>query len=146
MMTYDGSSFNGAKVALFIGDQLLITLRDDFAHIPYPNTWDFPGGGREADETPMQTVLRETQEEVGLVVPPEAFVWQREYEADGGPGMSWFFVARLPAGAEAGIVFGDEGQGWKLVPLEAFLEMDDAVPSFAGRLRDWMATGGRNRL
>jgi len=64
--------FNGAKVALFIGDRLLITLRDDRPDIPFPNMWDFPGGGREGEETPFETMARETFEEVALVVPRDA--------------------------------------------------------------------------
>ena len=43
--------FRGAKLALFVGDDLAVILRDDIPHIPFPNCWDFPGGGREGDET-----------------------------------------------------------------------------------------------
>jgi len=50
--------FIGSKLALMIGDRILVILRDDFAHITFPNVWDFPGGGREAGETPLQTMHR----------------------------------------------------------------------------------------
>lgn len=30
--------------------------------------WDIPGGHREADETPLMTILRETEEETGLAL------------------------------------------------------------------------------
>ncbi|MEY1557361.1 NUDIX hydrolase [Yoonia sp. R2331] len=136
--------FSGSKVALFLGDQLLITLRDDFDHIPFPNLWDFPGGARDNDETPFQTLAREVMEEVGLVLPREAILWESAFPAANNPDARiWFFVAQMPAGTEADIVFGDEGQGWKLVSLADFLEMKQVVPTFAGRLRVWMAeTGG----
>ncbi len=136
--------FSGSKVALFLGDQLLITLRDDYDHIPFPNVWDFPGGARDDDETPFETLAREVMEEVGLVLPRDALLWERQFPAAGNPDAKiWFFVAQMPAGTEDDIVFGDEGQGWKLVSLAAFMAMDQVVPTFAGRLTEWMAeTGG----
>jgi len=47
----------------------------------------------------------------------------------------------MPAGTETDIVFGDEGQEWRLMDLEAFLAFDRVVPAFAPRLRDWLAAG-----
>ena len=46
-------SFIGAKLALFIGADLLTILRDDRPDIPFPGHWDFPGGGREGGESPQ---------------------------------------------------------------------------------------------
>jgi len=122
-------------------------LRDDFVHIPHPNVWDFPGGGREAGETPVQTMHREVMEEVGLVIPDAAIVWQRPYPSNtDATKTSWFFVAMMPVGFEDGIVFGDEGQGWQLMSLDAFFALTDVVPSFPPRLRDWLADGGEELL
>ena len=130
--------FSGCKVALFIGDKLLITLRDDVPSIPYPNVWDLPGGGREGDETPDQTLAREVMEKVGLTIPVEAFQWKSRYRAAfRGNGYVWFNVARMPAGTERSIVFGDEGQRWDLVTLDAFLSLEEVVGSFAGRIADF---------
>ena len=56
-------SFSGAKLALFLGADLLVIKRDDRPDIPYPGYWDLPGGGREGDETPQACALRETYEE-----------------------------------------------------------------------------------
>ncbi|KAH8750214.1 NUDIX hydrolase domain-like protein [Diaporthe sp. PMI_573] len=33
-----------------------------------PDTWSFPGGGADEDETPEETIMREMEEEVGLKV------------------------------------------------------------------------------
>lgn len=141
------NEYIGAKVALFIGDKLLITLRDDFAHIPFPNVWDLPGGGREGCEAPIETLNREVMEEVGLTIPPEAIVFERAYPASTDPDrQNWFFVAMMDAGSDADIVFGDEGQCWKLVGLAEFLAMDRVVPTFAPRVRDWLREGGEERL
>lgn len=136
--------FVGAKVALFVGDRLLITLRDDFEGLPYPGLWDFPGGGREGDETPEQTLLREVKEEVGLTVPEAALMWKRQYPAQylDGKAKVWFFVAQVPTEMASQVVFGDEGQGWAFVSLQGFLGLDQVVPSYAARVQDWLdATG-----
>lgn len=131
--------FDGAKVALFVGDNLLTILRDDRPDIPFPNMWDFPGGGREGDETPFQTMARETLEEVALAIPEKAVIWRWAYRpADPAQQVRWFFVARLPAFAEAQITLGDEGQTWRLVRPETYLQMDRTIPSQVSRLQDWM--------
>ena len=36
------------------------------------------------------------------------------------------------------IIFGDEGQGYKLMPIEEFLKSKQAVPQLQGRLRDYL--------
>lgn len=135
----DHLPFTGAKAAILIGGRLLITLRDDRPDIPYPNLWDLPGGGREGDETPEQTLFREVREEVGLVLDPSAVIWKRAFPSDqGGATIGWFFVIRLPPDAMQDIVFGDEGQGWALEPPATFLARRDAVPFLQVRLSVWM--------
>lgn len=133
--------FNGAKVALFVGELMLITLRDDRPDIPFPSMWDFPGGGREEDEMPFETMARETLEEVSLVVPRRAVIWEKLYMwSSTAREPSWFFVARLPATVEAQIALGDEGQAWKLVPPEAYLTMPNTIPNLVSRLKDWLGS------
>ena len=132
-------NFLGAKGALFIGDQLLVTLRDDFDWIPWPGYWDFVGGEREPGETPRETLTREAREEVGLDLGAAEWLWDSAYPSATQPGrVISFHVLRLPATAEQDIVFGDEGQGWRLVPPEEFLSMPKAVPSLQERLKVWL--------
>ena len=52
----------------------------------------------------------------------------------------------MPTGFEKEIVFGDEGQGWQLMTLDAFFALTRVVPSFPPRLRDWLADGGEELL
>jgi len=53
---------------IFVNDkrQVLLFLRDNRPDIPYPNTWDIPGGHVEDGETPEQCIAREMQEEIGI--------------------------------------------------------------------------------
>ena len=46
--------------------QVLLLLRDNIPGIPFPNTWDLPGGHVEAGETPRECICREIKEEMGL--------------------------------------------------------------------------------
>ena len=129
--------FMGAKLALFLGSDLLVILRDDIPDIPYPGHWDLPGGGREGVETPQQCALRETHEEVGLNVRPQQLVWARQYTRP--HGKVWFFAAHLPAETTARIIFGSEGQEWRLMDPAAYIAHPLAVPHFARQLKIYMA-------
>ena len=100
--------------------------------------WDLPGGGREGRETPDQTMIRETREEVGLDLTGVPVLWRREFPSVHQPGQRvWFHVLRLPAAAEDDIRFGDEGQGWRLIRPEAYRRLPDAVPYLRQRFFQW---------
>ena len=126
-------SFEGAKLALYLGDKLAVILRDDTPGLLFADYWDLPGGGREGDETPLVCALRECREELGIVVSPAAVVWQRAFKEN--QAIKWFFVARLPETAVAEVVLGDEGQRWTLMSDVDFLNHPKAVPDFQDRLR-----------
>jgi 8-oxo-dGTP diphosphatase len=135
--------FHGAKAAVFIGERLLTLLRDDRPDIPFPAHWDFPGGGREGEETGFETLAREMREEVGLDAHAAERLSERLMPAMHLPdALIWFYVLRLPEEAVADIVFGDEGQGWALLDPAAFMALPNAVPSLVARLRLWMAETG----
>ena len=121
---------------MFLGQDLLVIQRDDKPDIPYPGHWDLPGGGRENGESPAACALRETKEEVGLSLPPEALIWSRSYQRP--RGQVWFFAAHLPAAAARQVRLGDEGQRWALMAPEAYCADPLAVPHFAERLREYL--------
>lgn len=133
-------TFTGAKLALFLGHDLLVILRDDKVDIPFPGHWDLPGGGREGDETPMDCVLRETYEEVGLVLSKQDLVWAREYSRT--DGQMWFFVTHQSASLADNIRFGSEGQCWKLMSPAEYCGHPLAVPHFTLQLSDYFADTG----
>ena len=112
----DEPDFHGAKVALFIEDQLLVYRRDDRPDIPFPDMLDLPGGGREQGESGAQCVAR------------------------GSGAVALFFVCHLPRSVLPGVVFGDEGQGWQIMPVAEFLASDRAVPHLQVRLQEYIKT------
>jgi 8-oxo-dGTP diphosphatase len=125
--------FVGAKLALFLGDHLAVILRDDRPDIPWPGRLDLPGGGRDGDESPHDCVLRETREELGLVLDISQLRWGQRFI--GGAGPVWFFAAHLDAGRAQDVIFGDEGQGWRMMAPAAYLADPLAIPHFQDRLR-----------
>lgn len=133
-------AFAGAKIALVAGGRVLTHLRDDFPDLPFPGFWDFPGGGREGDETPEDCALRELHEEYGLILPEHRLIWRRDYRAHHAPDMQVaFFGGRITPAEIAAIVFGDEGQRWEMMEIATFLAHDRAVPYLQTRLRDFLA-------
>ncbi len=123
-MELEISDFTGSKIALICGDKVLTILRDDKDDIPCPNMWELPGGGREGDESPFECVAREVYEELGIHLNED---WQ-----------SVFMVGQLRQEQFDNITFGDEGQAYKLMPIEEFLKSKQAVPQLQGRLRDYL--------
>ena len=138
-MEIEISDFTGCKIALFCGDKLLTILRDDKSNIPYPNTWELPGGGREGDESPFECVAREVYEELGFRLTEDCLLWSKVYPSMLFEGKeSIFLVGKLRQEQFDSIVFGDEGQGYKLMSIEEFLSSDKVVPQLQDRVRDYL--------
>ena len=59
----------GASI-IFVNDkkQILLFLRDNIPDIPFPNTWDVPGGHIEKFENPEKCIVREMREEMNLTL------------------------------------------------------------------------------
>lgn len=129
--------FSGAKLALFIGKDLLVIRRDDRPDIPWPDHWDLPGGGREGDETPIDCALRETFEEVGLRLSEADIVWSVSYPRP--RGTVWFFVSHQPSTVGDDVRFGNEGRCWRLMPPEEYCAHPKAVPHFTEQLKRYMS-------
>lgn len=126
----EGQDFNGAKLFLRNGARMLTCLRDDDPSIPFPGYWDLPGGGRDGSETPVGCACRELAEEFGLHLPPDRLTG-RAFPSQQQPGaISWLFSGSLTGAEIAAIRFGDEGQGWRMMPIAEFLRHPRAVPHF----------------
>ncbi len=134
-MTWDGTPFTGAKLAAFLGDDILVYRRDDRDDIPFPGLLDLPGGGREGDESPAACVLRELAEEFGLTLPASRLHYARAYRLGDDLTTAHFFAAYITEDEVAAVRFGDEGQDWAMMAAADFVADADGVP----RLRDWLA-------
>ena len=49
-------------------------------------------------------------------------------------------VANIDESDIKNIVFGDEGQGWKLIGIEEFMRDDTVVEPLKGRLSDYLSS------
>jgi 8-oxo-dGTP diphosphatase len=128
--------FGGCKAAFLNGDRVLCYLRDDFVGLPFAGHWDLPGGGREGDETPEDCLLRELEEEFGLKFGVDRLVWKRPYHWWHKPEVRvWFFGGWITEAEIAAIQFGDEGQYWEMMPVDAFIAHEKAVPDLQQRLK-----------
>ena len=126
--------FTGAKAAFFCGSAVLVYLRDEKPGLRWPGLWDVPGGGREGAESPEDCLLRELWEEFGLDLSPDRLVWRRVFPSMVAKGReSVFFGGWLSVDEVARVRFGDEGQGWELMPVEGFLGHKLGVPEMQRR-------------
>lgn len=128
--------FSGAKLMVFAGPDVIVLRRDRKPGIPWPGYLDFPGGERDGSETPEACAIRETCEELGLTVSEDQL--RGAHLRDDAGKVSWFFAVHLPAEIVEDVVFGDEGEGWYVMPPEAFIAAEDAIPHFRDILRDYL--------
>lgn len=131
--------FTACKLAYILDNKLLVYLRDDFAHIPFPNMWDFPGGVREGDETPEQCVLRELEEEFAIKLDESRLIYKQIGTNFNNTGYSYIFVAEGKQEEVDAIVFSDEGQYWQLMSIAEFLAHPLAITRLKNRLQDFLS-------
>ena len=133
------TEFNGVKIALLNGNDLLMIQRDDKPGLRYAGLWDFPGGARENRETPEECAFREVDEELGITLKPEQVMWSKAHPAMHDKNVkAYFLVAQISDDDIDNIVFGDEGQGWKMFSIDDFLSSDKVVEPLKGRLRAYL--------
>lgn len=129
--------FVGIKIALLFNDQIIAIQRDDKPGLRFAGMWDIPGGGRENQETPNETAKREVFEELGITLNDKDFIYQKEYPAMvEKDSIAYFLAANITNEQIKGIVFGDEGQGWKLTTITELISNESVVPHLRGRLED----------
>ena len=69
----------------------------------------------------------------------DCLLWSKVYPSMLYEGrQSVFMVGQLSQEQFDSIVFGDEGQAYKLMNIEEFLTSSQVVPQLQGRLRDYL--------
>ncbi|MEO8529965.1 MAG: NUDIX hydrolase [Deltaproteobacteria bacterium] len=137
-------SFDGAKIALVVRGALVVILRDNIPTIPWPGYWDFPGGGREGDETPLACALRELAEELHHDLDPAQVIWSMHDVNDSGRPV-WFFVAVDDTLDLADLSLGDEGQEFRTMAVADYLAHPRAIPKLVERLQAWLSVQAEAR-
>ncbi len=130
--------FHGVKVALLYGDKLVMQLRDNKPGLYNANMWDFPGGGRENNETPRQCATREVMEEFGIHLEPGAFVWEKTYPALKDPNQKALFMVAMVTKNDIDTIQFAEGQRWELFDYDTFFQKGDVVDAMKGRFKDYL--------
>ena len=114
----------GAGTLVHKGSRLLVVKR---AQAPNRGLWAFPGGKVEEGETPMQTAVRETKEEVGLDVEIEGLFDVVTYmPADLGRG-NWrevVLVDYLAKPTKGRVRLNPESSAYRWVLPEELLRLD----------------------
>jgi 8-oxo-dGTP diphosphatase len=97
----------GAKAFVVFNKKLMFILRDDNPNIPFPNTWNLPGGGVEDDESPEAALIRELKEEINITPKKVTFLGEKTYQ-DGEK--VYRFLVKLNENEYKSVRLGDEGQ------------------------------------
>lgn len=131
-------NFHGVKIAVLVEGKLLMHLRDNKPGLFNANMWDFPGGGREGDETPEACAVREIFEEFEITLETSSIVWKKDFAAQKDPNQRAFFlVATIPLDDTKKIIL-HEGQKWVLMSQEDFFAKDDVISALKERFRNYL--------
>lgn len=104
-------------VVLVKGEKVLLAKRSKDSK-NFPNEWSFVGGKVEEGETPLDAVVRETKEELGVGLTPsgvQELPFSPMFTKDIESFKVFLFIAQLPKGVE--ISLSEEHEEWGLFPL-----------------------------
>jgi 8-oxo-dGTP diphosphatase len=131
-------NFHGTKVAILVGDKLLMLLRDNKPGLFNANMWDFPGGGRKGKENHQECAIREIREELGIKINSKSFIWEKIYPAQKDPNQKAFFIVAKISGENIKGIKLNEGQKWALFDKETFFKKDNVVEALKLRFNDYL--------
>jgi len=111
---------------------VLLQLRDGKDWIPYPGMWAVPGGMLEAGERPLDCIVREVREELGIALDPDEVT---HLETVGRSyGVEHTFTARLDVPAEQIALTEGQRVEWfapeQVAQMHLAYEDDDVLSAF----------------
>ena len=114
-----------AKALVRSSEGLCLVLHRGNTHPRFPGHIDFPGGEVEPKETPEAAVMREIQEETGLLVDPKKLekLFTKQYQQ----ATHVLFEAKLTE-PDAKIALSWEHEGYRWITLEEL----KSLPKFPG--------------
>ena len=122
---------NAAAAIIFLDDgRYLLQLRDNRKGIFFPSHWGLFGGSVEEGEQPADTLRRELEEELGLIVTEPRLLTRFEFDlAPMGLTRIYreFFEVRLPAAAVPSLRLG-EGVAFDAFSREQILALPRLAP------------------
>ncbi len=139
-------NFSSAKIALIHDHQILVYERDNFPYIPYPGFIDLPGGGRENNETAFSCIIREVNEEFGILLSPANISYVSLYPSGQHKGkLSVFFAGSISPEMISAINFGNEGHSWRMMPMRDFLSNPNVVPAYVARTKTYLKANSQRK-
>ena len=111
---------DGVKAFVVYKNKILWILRDNNPNIPWPNTWNLPGGGVEGEETNEEALKRELQEEINLC--PRNIVYLGKHNYPEGRYSARYLV-RLTKGEYKRLELLCEGQVMEFFTIEEKLKL-----------------------
>lgn len=125
---------NAAAAILTINGEYLLQLRDSKRGIFFPNHWGCFGGGAEPGESVEQALVREINEELGILLEPGAARYFTRFDFDLGfaglaPIWRYFYEIAL-APSLMSTLRPREGRDMRLFPAEAILTHDIALTPY----------------
>lgn len=104
--------------------KLLFQLRDNKKGLPHANKWSLFGGGIEPGESPVQAIVREVKEELGLDILPQNLRLLLRKETKREKRYVFYYKLREnPSRFKLG-----EGQRFEFLRLKEILLKENVVP------------------
>jgi 8-oxo-dGTP diphosphatase len=110
---------SGVEGFVIFEGKVLLLLRDDIPTIQNPNMWNLPGGGIEDGETEEEALVRELEEEIGIV--PQTFKRLEKTSYPDGNVVTRYLLFITPEEKQK-LKLG-EGQKMKFFSLDGIMDL-----------------------
>lgn len=137
--TFNGNAlFHGVKGLIRVADKIIVVRRDTKT-MKYQLQLDLPGGGREGNESPFETLKREIRETLGINLGPDDIAFSVRYDNPSGHAQDTFFLVTKELTLDPHkINFGEKGLMYSFMTMHEFIKRPDAVEKQKGRIINYL--------